>query len=638
SRQPNRTAQRYEARGVASRVSLEGEDRERFFNATYTTCKPDQDDWYLRVSELALDRARNDGTGYNARIEFKGVPILYVPYINFALNNERRSGFLAPTFGSSSGNGLEVSVPYYFNLAPNRDLTLTPKTYTRRGLQLGAEFRFLDKSYVGQLDTEILPADRVADRSRFLFSLRHFQNLSSSFSDWLGPGWSAALNVQKVSDDGYFRDLSTRIVNTSQTNLPRDLSVSYASDYGNLSTRFLSYQTLQDPRAAVPVPIPYRLAPQVAFNARPARWNGLEFNTTGEFTDFLHPTLPTGRRAFIYPSASYAIDRAYGFLIPKVGYHLTRYNLTGNEGIYRSQNRAVPIASLDSGLTFERPFSFLGQSLSQTLEPRLFFLYVPFRDQSTIPLFTTSETDFSFAQIFNENLFVGSDRISDAKQVTAAVTTRFIDNLSGIERLRAAIAQRYYFTPQRTTLSNASALGLSSVSQGNVSRSDLLVGVSGQLSDHWWLDSNFQYSTTRNEFQRNNIGTRYSDEFGRLVNLSYRFTRDALKQIDVSTQWPFGRLAPGWTLLARLNQSLKDRRLIEGLAGLEYNDGCWEFRLVVHRFANGTERYSNSIQFQLELKGLSKLGINPFDTLKQNIAGYKRSDDRGSAASGDVRY
>ena len=623
SKNPTRPAQRFEARGAARHMDFEGPDQERLYGAFYTTCKLDENEWYLRISELSLDRARNIGTGYNAYVEFKGVPILYMPYMTFPLNNERKSGFLPPTIGTSSNSGLELAVPYYLNIAPNLDATITPKIFSRRGVQLGAEFRYLDRGYFGQLDTEFLPNDRVAERDRYLASVRHYQNLDK----WLAPGWSASINAQRVSDDNYFRDLSTRISNTAQTNLPRDVALTYASDFGNLTTRYLSFQTLQDPTADL-ILTPYKLAPQISFNARPGRWNGIELNTIGEFTAFEHPTLVSGNRWLIYPSASYPITRPYGFITPKIGFHATRYDLTGNTSGFAGGTRTLPLLSVDSGLAFERAATFAGQTITQTLEPRLFLLYVPFRNQSRLPLFSTAETDFSFAQIFNENLFVGGDRISDARQATAAVTTRFIEDLTGIERLRAAIGQRYYFTPQRVTLASNDALGISGTTQGSISRSDFLAALSGQISDSWTLDSGFQYSASTKQFQKTNVSARYNAEGGRLLNFSYRFTRESLKQIDISTQWPFGRVAPAWTLLARSNYSLRDRRLLEGLLGVEYNQGCWELRLVAHRFATAAEKYSNSIQFQLELKGLSKLGINPLETLKQNISGYRRSDDR----------
>ncbi len=620
SKNPTRPAQRFEAHGAADRMNFEGEDRERLFKALYTTCPVGADDWKMHISELALDRAANVGTGFNGRVDFKGVPILYLPYMTFPLNNERKSGFLAPTFGSSSTSGVELALPYYLNIAADKDATLTPKIFTKRGVQLGSEFRYLGRTYFGEIDGEYMHHDRLADRNRYLGSIRHFQNLG----DWLTPGWSAAISVQKVSDDNYFRDLSTRIANTAQTNLPRDISLNYVTDFGSLTTRALSFQTLQDPLA--PVVQPYRLAPQVSFQARPRRYYGWEFNTLGEFTDFEHPTLVTGKRWLLYPSAAYPITSSYGFITPKIGYHMTHYALGDHADGFEGGSRALPILSIDNGLTFERPLVIGGQKITQTLEPRLFFLYVPYRDQSKLPNFSTSETDFSFAQIFNENLFVGGDRIADARQMTAAVTTRFLEDATGIERLRAAIGQRYYFQPQRISVSS-DASGLSGTSGGNLSRSDLLLAVSGQVSDPWTIDTSYQYSTSQKYFQRANLAARYYQD-GKLLNVSYRYTRDALKQVDISTQWPFGKSLPNWTLLARTNYSVQDRRLLEGLLGVEYNAGCWEFRFVAHRFATATQQFSNSIQFQLELKGLASLGINPFETLKQNITGYRRSGDR----------
>ncbi len=630
STSPTRPSQRFTAHGKAERINFEGENQERLFHAEYTTCTPGANEWQLKVRELALDRGNNIGTAIGGHVEFKGVPIMYVPVMTFPLNNERKSGFLPPSFGSSSRSGFELALPYYWNISTSTDATLTPKIFTRRGLQLGGEWRYLRQTAVGQIDSEFLPNDRVSRSNRHFGSWRHFQNLDPvlGFLGGLGRGWSANINAQRVSDDDYFRDLSTRIANTAQTHLPRDAALNYASDFGNLNLRALNFQTLQDPLA--PVVTPYKLAPQLAFNARPARWQGLEMNTFGEYTDFRHPTLVNGRRLLIYPSLAYAIKQPYAFVTPKIGYHVTRYDLTQNTGGFQGGTRSLPIVSVDSGLAFERPIAVFGRSVTQTLEPRLFYLYVPFRDQVRLPQFSTSETDFNFAQIFNENLFVGGDRISDARQLTAAATTRFIENATGIERLRAAIGQRYYFQPQLVSLSG-STLGITpgaTGATGAASRSDVLFAVSGQVSDHWSLDSSFQYSASTTQFQKSNIAARYHADGGRLINFSYRYTREALKQVDISTQWPFGRAAPGWTLLARANHSLQDRRLLEGLIGVEYNQGCWEMRVVAHRFTTATNQYSNSIQLQLELKGLSKLGINPFDTIKQNIAGYRRSDDR----------
>ena len=601
---------RQEAWANAKRVDLEGDNKERFVDADYTTCRPGDDEWSLRISELELDHTRSVGAGYNGTVVFKGVPILYMPYMTFPLNNDRKSGFLPPSFGSSSASGLELALPYYWNIAPNIDTTLTPKILTRRGLQLGSEFRYLEPRFQGQFDAEYLPSDRVIGRDRYLTTLKHTHNLA----DWIGNGWSGTVNAQMVSDDNYFRDLSTRIANTAQTNLPRDVSVSYSNDWLGFSAHTLSYQTLQDP--AAPVLPPYKLAPQLILNSHKDNYGGFDLNLSSELTDFRHPTLVNGTRLIINPSVAFPITRSYGFFTPKLGYSYTRYELGENNGGLTSAARSLPIASLDTGLAFERDFSFRGAPLVQTLEPRLYYLNVPFRDQSRLPNFSTAESDFNFAQIFTENIFIGGDRVADANQTTLAVTSRFIEKETGIERLRAAFGQRFYLSTPRVTLNTP---GIEEVRS-----SDLLAALSGQASASVWLDSSFQYSTNQNRLEKTSASVRYSPDPGKIFNVSYRYTRDSLRQVDLSTQWP---VKPGWTMLARLNHSLQDKRLLEGLLGVEYNHECWDFRMVAHRFTTGTQQYSNSILLQLELKGLSRLGINPLETLRQNIPGYRRYDE-----------
>lgn len=617
---PVKEGRRQEAWANASRVFMEGEDRERFTDASYSTCKPGDEDWFMKLSELSLDHGRNVGSGTHARVLFKGVPILYMPYMTFPLNNERKSGFLPPSFGSSSQSGLEYAQPYYWNIAPNRDATLTPKIFTRRGLQLGTEVRYLEPTLLGQLDSEYLPNDREAGRDRYFVGLRHIQNLSN----WLpgfGGGWTANINAQKVSDDDYFRDLSTRIANTAQTNLPRDVMLNYGSTHVGFGLRMLSHQTLQDP--AAPVIVPYRLAPQLNLGLQREWTTGagtmINAQMTTEYTDFRHPTLVNGRRMIVNPSVSLPLTRSWGFITPKLGYHHTRYELSSNRDGFEGGTRGLAIASLDSGLYMERDFMFRGLPLTQTLEPRLYFLYVPYKDQSKLPNFSTAESDFSFAQIFTENIFIGGDRVADANQVTLAATSRFIDKADGMERFRASFGQRYYFNTPRVTLGTVTNPSINAIRS-----SDLLAAFSGQVLPSTWIDTGFQYSTNLNRLEKSAIAARYNPEPGKIFNVAYRYTRETLRQVDVSTQWP---VKPGVRLLARVNHSLKDRRLLEGLLGLEYNHGCWEFRLVAHRFTTATQQYSNSIQFQLELKGLSRLGINPLETLRQNIPGYRRSDE-----------
>jgi LPS-assembly protein len=601
---------RQEAWGSAARVDFEGDDKERFVSADYTTCRPGDDEWTLRISELGLDHSRSIGTGYNGTVMFKGVPILYMPYMTFPLNNDRKSGFLPPSFGSSSNSGLELTLPYYWNIAPNMDATLTPKILTRRGLQLGSEFRYLEPRFQGQFDAEYLPNDQIIGRDRYLAILKHTHNLA----DWIGAGWTSAINAQMVSDDNYFRDLSTRIANTAQTNLPRDVTVNYGNGWLGFSAHALSYQTLQDP--AAPVVPPYKLAPQLILTSHKDNYSGFDLNLSAEMTDFRHPTLVNGARLIINPSLAFPITRSYGFFTPKLGYSYTRYEMGENNEGFANATRSLPITSVDTGLAFERDFSFRGTPLVQTLEPRLYYLYVPFRDQSHLPNFSTAETDFNFAQIFTENIFIGGDRVADANQFTLAVTSRFIEKETGIERLRAAFGQRFYLSTPKVTLNTPGT--------DEVRSNDLLAALAGQVSSSIWLDSSFQYSTNKSQLEKTSAGVRYSPDPGRIFNLSYRYTRDSLRQVDLSTQWP---VKPGWTMLGRLNQSLQDKRLLEGLLGLEYNHACWALRMVAHRFTTATQQYSNSILLQLELKGLSRLGVNPLETLRQNIPGYQRYDE-----------
>ena len=592
------------SRGSAAKVQFEGPDLDRLFDARYTTCSPGNNDWFVRANQLDLDRTTQIGTASNATVVFQGVPILYLPFLTFPLNGQRKSGFLAPSLGSSGKTGLIVEAPFYWNIAQNYDATITPRLLTTRGLQLNNEFRYLQQSWLGQVDAEYLPHDSQTGTDRYFGRLQHRQTLL--------PNLNLALDVQKASDDNYFRDLSTRIASTSQVLLPRDGLLTYSfADYWRVAARMLRYQVLQDPLN--PVPVPYQLGPQLGLIGSRNNYYGFNLNLFSEATEFDHPTLINGRRIIINPSVSYSVTRTYGYVTPRLSYHSTRYVFGDNNSAGLADiNRNLPTASIDSALFLDRNLKLGNTAFQQTLEPRVFYVYTPFEDQSRIPNFSTSELDFGFAQIFSENPFIGGDRIADANHVTVGATSRLIDSGSGIERIRAVLAQRYYFTPPRVTLSGTP--------QGD-RRSDLLAGLSGQINDHWTLDSSIQYNQEQTRTERYIVGARYRPGVGRIVNLGYRFTRDSLRQIDISTQWPITANLQG---LARVNYSLPDKRLLEGLVGLEYNRDCWALRLVAHRFPTAAERTTTAFFIQLELTGLSALGINPLETLKQNIPGYSR--------------
>ncbi len=609
-------------RGTADVIKLEGKDRYRLENATLTTCKPGNKDWYLQVGDLDVDMTRNLGVARRGRLVFKDMPIVYLPWVDFSLNDARKTGFLPPAIGSSGKSGIEVSAPFYVNLAPNRDLTITPRELSKRGLQLAAQFRYLDRSYDGDLRLEEMSNDRIRNISRYAVAFLHNQKFSSNLTGYL--------NVNKVSDDNYFRDLSSRINVTSQTTLPRDGMLTYGGGWWTATARAQRFQTLQDP--ANPVIPPYDRLPQFTLNATRQYVSGVDFSWSSEFVKFDRATgVGTttgvvaasdiiGGRLTMYPSASLPLILPGAYLTPKLGFHSTNYSLERTPaGTPDTIQRTLPIASLDSGLTFERDTSFSGRKFRQTLEPRIYYLYVPYRDQSKVPLFDTGLADFNYAQIFSENLFNGGDRIADANQLTLAATTRLLSPTSGQEALKATIGQRFYFQNQQVPLDSVTPMRTDKTS-------DFLAAVSGRISQHWTLDSALQYNPHRNFFDRLGVGARYQPESAKVLNLGYRFARStdqvaALNQVDVSAQWPLG--GP-WSGVGRYNYSVYDGRLVEGLGGFEYNAGCWIGRVVFQRFAAAAGTSTSAFFVQLELNGFSRIGSNPLETLKRNIPGYDR--------------
>ena len=594
------------ARGKADSLHLASRQDYVLRDATYTTCPADQDDWLLKVRELEIDRNNQIGTAHGARVEFMGVPILYAPWMDFALNNQRKSGFLGPVFGSTVNGGSELTLPYYWNIAPNLDATLAPRIMAKRGILLANEMRYLASSYTGQAHLDVLPADRLANRTRSLLSLNHTQSF--------GPGLSGTLNLNRVSDDAYFRDLSDAVSGTSQTNLLREGVLSYGSGGWNAAMRMQSFQTLQDP--AAPVVAPYRRLPQFSVGGQ-RTLDRATVTFAGEFVDFRHPTLINGRRLVLYPSVSYPLLAHPAFyLTPKFGLHSTYYTMgANNSGALPNTSRTVPIVSLDGGMTMERDLTLSGQNFVQTLEPRAYYVYIPYRNQSLLPNFDSAQADFSFAQIFTENRFFGSDRIGDANQITLALTSRLLEPDSGAERLRVAVGQRFSAISPQVNLVTPAA---------TTNKSDILLAASGRITRAWSLDSTFQYNPNQSQSQLFNAAARYQPESGKVLNLGYRFTRNSLRQMDLSTQWP---LSGHWHGVARWNYSLQDKRILEAMGGLEYNQSCWTVRVVAQRFATATLQVSTGIFVQLELNDLVAVGSDPLAMLRQSVPGYTKIND-----------
>ena len=595
------------ARGRSSVLEFLGPESYRAKDATYTTCGPGRDDWFMQVGDLKLDYGRDLGEAREAKLFFLGQQIMYLPSMTFTLNDRRKSGFLAPSFGSSVQNGQEFQTPYYWNIAPNRDMTITPRYMSKRGLQTTATFRYLGQDYRGEARAEVLPSDSQTRTTRSGFSILHQQTLA--------PGLIGYLNASRVSDDTYFTDLSNRISATSQTFVPRDGYLIYSAQYYSIFARALSYQTLQDPLN--PVVSPYQRLPQLIFNTRRFDVGGFDLGFTGEFNRFSHPTLVTGNRVTLNPSVSYPLLAAGGYVIPKLSLHASGYYLNNNAaGTPDTFTRSLPVVSVDSGLSFERQTSFFGGPHTQTIEPRLFYLKVPAREQSKIPVFDTGLADFNFAQIFAENVYSGPDRIADANQLTTAVTSRMLSQASGRERFRVTVGQRFYFTEQRVTLPGET--------QRSTRSSDFLVSFSGEVAPKLTYDTTMQYDPNRRQIERISHGVRYMPEPGKTFSAAYRYRRDFLEQIDVAGQWKVGN---GWHAVGRYNYSLREGRVVEALGGVEYDGDCWVGRVVLQRFATASQRASTGIFFQLELNGLSRLGSNPLETLRRNIPGYTKLNE-----------
>ncbi len=610
-------------RGDAKMLLFEGTDKYRLEDVRYNTCQAGSDDWFIHANQLEIDRTTQVGTARNAYIDFKGMPILYTPWMTFSLNSERKSGFLSPSYGGTGNSGAELSLPYYWNIAPDMDATITPRLMTKRGMQLKNEFRYLEPTYSGTANLEILPNDRIAGTNRDFVALQHQHNL--------GGGWAGLLKLEKASDDNYFRDLSTEIGITSQANLLRDGLLSYAGANWSFSARSQSFQTLQDPLA--PITTPYRRMQFLLNGAKPLGiggslgGQGVNLALDSELVNFTHSELaggtpqPNATRLTLYPSISLPINPVYGYITPKIGLHATRYTFDQGSTTLPDTSLTLPIFSVDSGLYFDRGVNLFGSAYQQTLEPRLYYLRVPFRDQSQIPLFDTGDYGFGLPQIFSENRFIGGDRISDANQVTLGVTSRFLEE-GGIERLRGTVAQRYYLTIPQVTLPGGTP--------PDRKFSDILVSVGGKMTRALSLDSLWQYDPDLSKTSGLALTSRYLPSPGKTFNVGYRYTPATvatpvgLKQIDTSAQWP---LAGRWTGLARWNYSILDNRNLESLAGVEYNAGCWAFRAVVHSFATATSERSNSIFFQLELNGVSTIGSNPLEVLTRNIYGYTKTND-----------
>ncbi len=602
------------AHGGAEKIEFLGADRLRLGNASYTTCRPEDRGWVIEAGELDLDFATEEGTARDMRLRVADTTVLALPYLNFPLENRRKTGFLAPYYTQNTRRGLEVGTPFYLNIAPEQDLTLTPVFMSKRGEQIKGTYNYLGEGFQGKLHAEYLPRDEVLNRQRSGYSFQHDQEFS--------PDLKLKVDMNKVSDDAYLVDFATNVRSISRGNLERMGLLSYTPTVLGLPSyvvvRAQKFQTLIDPLA--PTTNPYGRLPQISVGTTKTDLAGrFDLSLAGEYAKFTNNSMVEGGRTTFNPSISMPIVAPGYFFTPRVGLHYAHYNLENTAiGQDKGQSVGVPWTSLDAGLVFERGVTLFGESGRQTLEPRLFYVKAPFRNQNQAPVFDTTLADYNYTQLFSENRFVGGDRFGDASQLTAAATTRILGE-RGEERFRATLGQRFYFESERVAIVGTPPP--SSKGTGDI------LGSVGARMDAWGLDTTIQYDPRTQRVERYGATARYAPEIAKVLNVTYRYNADPsnlIKQVDVSGQWP---IAAGWYAVGRYNYSFLDGRIVEGLAGLEYNAGCWVFRAVAQRLQARTETTSTGIFLQIELTGVGQIGSSDIaDLLRRNVAGYARTN------------
>jgi LPS-assembly protein len=651
------------AYGEADRVDFIDDQHAIIRNATYTTCqrKPGPSwmpDWILRAASIELDQEEEIGYAKNGVLRFQGVPILPVPAMSFPLGDKRKSGVLPPTIGLDSRSGLEVTLPYYWNIAPNRDATLYPTLMTKRGIDLAGEFRYLEPGYNGLLRGDYLPNDRLRDRDRWGFTAQH--NQPSVALPVLGAS-SLNLNLNRVSDDNYWRDFSRSSASLTQRLLVNEGTLAWNWVGIGFSTRVQRWQTLQAPES--PILPPYDRSPEVtARYTKLNLWQGFETNVEADYTHFTRSiddlvrttfsttpevNQPDGQRSYLAAEVSRPFQAPGWFVIPKARLHSRYYAFDTPLGTTGEGNASVtvPTFSLDSGLILERNTNLFGRNFVQTLEPRAFYVYTPFRDQNNLPNYDSAQLDFNAATIFSDNQYGGHDRIADNNLLTLGANTRFLDPDTGAESARFGVAQRLRFSDQRVVLPGQTT-PLSD------RWSDTLFGASVSFLPRWSADAVLQHNFNNQESIRSSVGVRYNPGSYRVVSATYRRTQGQSEQVDLGWQWPLndlwgdkgqdlgagmGQGEGRWYSVGRLNYSIRDRRLVDGIMGLEYDAGCWIGRVVLERMQSGTEA-NKRILFQIEFVGFARLGSNPLQTLKQNIPRYQFLRERVTTPSRFSNY
>ncbi|MGZ4992796.1 MAG: LPS-assembly protein LptD [Methylobacter sp.] len=638
-------------RGRAKTIYRDSSTLSRYKDVAYTSCRPGNQDWVVHASELKMNKVSGQGSAKNTWLEFKGTPVFYSPYLSFPIDNRRLSGFLAPSFGNTQRGGASLSTPYYWNIAPNYDLTVRPRYLSKRGAVLGGEFRYLTEMTKGAADLEFMPHDSLLDKPRYLASLKN----ATQFT----PHIYSNLDINKVSDKDYFADLGNALsMSTYSSFLLSQANIGYANEGVSLRGHADSYQSID--KAILDTGMPYRRLPQVDLNLNHA-FNFMPLNTSmdAEYVYFQHDALVNGQRTNVKPSVSFPLQTASAFLTPKLSLQSTQYSLSNpKEGAASlassSITRTLPIFSADTGLYMEKEMDFSSRSYLHTLEPRLFYLYIPKTDQSNIPIFDTSFYDVSFNSLFLENRFSGLDRVGDANQLTGALTTRLVDAKSGKEKLKLSVGEIVYFKDRSVVLPGYEE-PLPGYFPNTDKLSNLVSEFNAGLTDHISLSSGAQWNPHLNRVVRHNATLHYVNGPGEIINVGYRYRKNTIIpdtsgnrlydiiQSDVSAHWP---VYNDWSVVGRWTYSLLNNSTQESFLGVEKENCCWRFRVIGRRWINSltfiqTPNVQNTLSidptatgvsqvgvfFQIELKGLTGIGEKLDQFFEKQIYGYRAPKD-----------
>ena len=605
--------------GVSGSIAMHDKTHSSMHDVKFNTCAAGDHSWYIQASELSTNHDTQIGVAKHARLVFGGVPVLYTPWVDFPTNGNRKSGLLVPTMKVGS-DGLETELPYYFNLAANRDATLAPGVISDRGATLRGEFRYLEPNYSGSLNVKYMPNDQRSQyKNRYEAKFSH----SHTFSDKL----TGDVSLHRMSDDDYQRNFYNT---TSSVNLENRAWLDYHTPFlgSTLNTNLtvLDYQTLPDSSGNTDKP--YAILPKLSANWQ-KNHGIMRYHFNSQITRFDHKNKQSGTRMVVNPSVQWDFSKPWGYVRPKVGIHASRYWLDefGDKSA-RSASRVLPMVSVDSGLTFERNANLFDQKYIQTFEPRLFYNYVTSKSQNDLPNFDSSENMFSYGQLFRENLYSGNDRINSSNSLSVGLRTRFLDAQTGAEYFRMGIGQKMYFKTDNVLLDG-------SLTTSARKRSDIVLFAGGRIHPNWFADMNWHYNQSERITQRFDAGIRYNPQAGKVLAARYKYGRheeiysgyfDKLKHIDLAAQYP---ITPNWYAVGRLNYSINPSTFINGTMGLEYRNpcGCWSVSVVGQRYVTGLNEHKNAFYFTLQLKNLSSLGNNPYETLRLGIPGYHKTNE-----------